>query len=669
MNYRTALGATTLGGAVGYNIEWDGHTVTFPPAGDPEGAVSFKPFREGVLRLRRYAVAMFNSAAGRPMRISLPVVLIPLGGPYDRVSVAAPQSVGGDKEVRHIGFLDDKFVRLLERSGRDAICRLAERSGGEIGCTAIIVRDNDYDGLDFDNPGDLKRAYTDIKLDLPSAAEVAGAIEDFGRLRTDHVLDRLRTFETAEIEIGALSVTLEEGVYKQPSTLNVVSDGVHIGWVALGCLFLKDDRQRAAVLDGLNKLGIPAAAPREPRPEAAESPEWDPNEVPNVFVSWAAGGHSFTWVPPADLPTVPIFRRTFAHYNPTTKTLWVEDERLVAPTCLVAARVGLDVVKIGLPQQSWSLWQQVDRSELRDLSYDHHPYKVRELHPRVAELVPKDLFDQQDLERFAPPEGKTGQEPTELLERLTLRRLALFPNHTYLDELGTCRICGRPAGRFRIPICAETLAYCHRCLAIADKGLSDGYLKKRSIPRATVAVRALADHEFGGAAFVEAQLATVHGDPKHPVQARDIDRRLILRIAIVRRQLAWTHILIDVGLAENGVRLSRGTVLKAMDGHMCYSMLEKAVDDFLHEHGIDHVREPLYPFDEQLNPNTRRRADWLLSDDGTFIEMWGMVDDPAYAEKMREKIELAARHQLRLIGITPADTGSLSAIFADWTRK
>jgi hypothetical protein len=97
-------------------------------------------------------------------------------------------------------------------------------------------------------------------------------------------------------------------------------------------------------------------------------------------------------------------------------------------------------------------------------------------------------------------------------------------------------------------------------------------------------------------------------------------------------------------------------------------MQEKAVDDFLHQHGIDHAREPLYPFDIQLNPNTRRRADWLLSD-GTFVEMWGMPDDPTYAKKMCEKTELAARHRLQLIGLTSKDIGRLGEIFADWATK
>jgi hypothetical protein len=355
-------------------------------------------------------------------------------------------------------------------------------------------------------------------------------------------------------------------------------------------------------------------------------------------------------------------------------TLWVEDQRLVAPACVVAARLGLDIAEIGLPPQIWTLREHVPRGERHDRSYGGPPpYVVRELHPRIAELVPENLFKPADVERFAQIEGfggfepivfKPAQEPTELLERLTPHRLALFPDHAYLDVLGKCRICERPAGQFRTRLCTETLAYCHRCLAFADKGLpGGGGRNKHATARATVAVRALADQEFGGAAFVEAQLSTVHGDSEHPAGARNIDLRLLLRIAITRRQLAWTHILIDAGLADNGIRLSRGTVLKAVDGHLCSSMLEKAVDDFLHENGIGHVREPLYPFDERLNPNTRLRADWLLSD-GTFIEMWGMPEQPAYAAKMRLKIDLAARHQLRLIGLTPGDVRRLGTAFA-----
>lgn len=296
---------------------------------------------------------------------------------------------------------------------------------------------------------------------------------------------------------------------------------------------------------------------------------------------------------------------------------------------------------------------------------DKHTF--RPLNPAVASLVPDTLFEASELARFAQPSHKLGAEPTALLERLTTHRGKLFSGHTYLDTIGTCRICERPAGEFRSPLCTEMLAYCHRCLAVAIEGLPNMGLT-RAIARAMVAVQALADAEFAGAAFVESQLSAIHADPKHPVSPTDIDRRMLLRIAITRGQLPWTRILIDAGLADDGVRLSRGTVLKAADGHLCLSLQEKAVDDFFDQHSIGHVREPRYPFDPELNLNSRRRADWLL-EDGTFVEMWGMPKDPVYAEKMREKVELAHRHRLQLIGLTADDIGQLNEIFLEWTKK
>lgn len=192
------------------------------------------------------------------------------------------------------------------------------------------------------------------------------------------------------------------------------------------------------------------------------------------------------------------------------------------------------------------------------------------LNPSAASQVPDSLFEASELARFAQPARKPGAEPTVLLERLTTHRGTLFPHHTYLDTIGTCRICERPAGEFRAALCVPTMAYCHRCLAVAVEGLPNmAATLTRASARATVAVRALADDEFGGAAFVESQLTTIHASPRLPVSLADIDRRLLLRIAITRGQLPWTHILIDAGLADAGVRLSRGTALKASDGHLC----------------------------------------------------------------------------------------------------
>jgi hypothetical protein len=663
-----------------YAIEWDGHTVTLPAVGDSAAdGVSFTSFDDAELRLAKFAVSMFDSAPKGQTRISVPVVLIPRpDNEYDQdaVSVAAPRSMGGDKDARHLGFL---YRRFIDRLGNHAIPRLAELSDGEIHCTAIIERDDScYDDLDFDDPDDLKYAFVDINLAVPRGGELARAIEDFfsangadhddqGRQRTDHVLERLRTFETAETPVGPLSLATQAGEGGEPSSLTIRSGDTPIGRVALGYLFLHDERHRRAVLDGLRRLDIPVAQSRAREPQAVADPEWVTSDPPNVSVDWRAGGLKLRWAEPEG----PSTQTTFAQYNLTTKKLWVEDRRLVTPACVFAARLGLAVAEIGLPPRRWTLRERVWRGHLRDLSYEWVPNqpKMWALHPRVADVVPANLFDATELERIAQPCWKSGEEPTELLEKLTTYRRALFVDHTYLGILGKCRVCERPAGQFRTPICTETLAYCHRCLAIAADGLPNmaGTLD-RATARATVAVRALAEAEFGGAAFVEAQLAAIQGDPQHPVAAADIDRRLLLRIAITRGQLAWTRILVDAGLADDGIRLSRGAVLQAVDGHLCLSMQEKAVDDFLHQHGIDHAREPLYPYDKQLNPNTRRRADWLLSD-GTFVEMWGMPNDPTYAAKMREKTELATRHRLQLIGLTSKDIGRLGEIFAPLGNK
>jgi hypothetical protein len=118
-------------------------------------------------------------------------------------------------------------------------------------------------------------------------------------------------------------------------------------------------------------------------------------------------------------------------------------------------------------------------------------------------------------------------------------------------------------------------------------------------------------------------------------------------------------------LLGDGLRMARGTIMEAIDGHLCLSMQEKAVDDFFHQHHIAHDREPLYPYDAELNPRTLRRADWMLAD-GTLVEMWGLPDDPGYAAKMREKEALAARHGIKLVGLTLADIPRLPLIFTPW---
>jgi hypothetical protein len=69
---------------------------------------------------------------------------------------------------------------------------------------------------------------------------------------------------------------------------------------------------------------------------------------------------------------------------------------------------------------------------------------------------------------------------------------------------------------------------------------------------------------------------------------------------------SWLAALIAADLLENGTRrLLLGTHCIARDGHVCFSLGEKTVDDLLTEMGIQNEREPHYP-------NANFRADFRV---------------------------------------------------------
>ena len=125
-----------------YAIEWDGNTVTLPPAGsiNPDG-VSWARIRDedgnGIydLRLVEFADATF-AAHGKPVGdIPVPVVLIPRpDNPFDSdaVSIALPKSMGGDKEERCLGYLYRHTIEywgITNDGRRDLVTRLAALCG------------------------------------------------------------------------------------------------------------------------------------------------------------------------------------------------------------------------------------------------------------------------------------------------------------------------------------------------------------------------------------------------------------------------------------------------------------------------------------------------------------------------------------------------------------
>ncbi len=164
--------------------------------------------------------------------------------------------------------------------------------------------------------------------------------------------------------------------------------------------------------------------------------------------------------------------------------------------------------------------------------------------------------------------------------------------------------------------------------------------------------------------------------PRHPVPhdvpPAERDRLMAARMAmpgeasLLRLGLTnWGAMLAAAGVLVDGLQTPRGLASRAVDGHWCKSMLELAVDDFFSSSRIGHECEPGWPQHPTLNPYGARRADWRLPD-GTYVEAAGLMDDPAYAEKMSQKRVLAEQVGVRLVVVMPSDLNRLGALFAEW---
>src|ERR1700752_4746043 len=126
---------------------------------------------------------------------------------------------------------------------------------------------------------------------------------------------------------------------------------------------------------------------------------------------------------------------------------------------------------------------------------------------------------------------------------------------------------------------------------------------------------------------------------------------------------SWLQALILSGVLENGThRTSRGVKCIANDGHICNSLAEKTIDDWLCSHQINHEKEPLYPYHFQLN-RSKLRADWRV--ENVLIEYAGLMNEPAYAAKMKAKQDIANDFGLSLIIIEPEDILNLDSKLAN----
>jgi hypothetical protein len=106
---------------------------------------------------------------------------------------------------------------------------------------------------------------------------------------------------------------------------------------------------------------------------------------------------------------------------------------------------------------------------------------------------------------------------------------------------------------------------------------------------------------------------------------------------------SWLDALIAASVLEDGARrTSRGIQTIAQDGHVCLSLGERTIDDWLYSHGIAHEKEPAYP-------EGQFRADWKVG--STFIEYFGLAGDPDYDSRTREKARICKKHGVVLVAV------------------
>jgi hypothetical protein len=110
---------------------------------------------------------------------------------------------------------------------------------------------------------------------------------------------------------------------------------------------------------------------------------------------------------------------------------------------------------------------------------------------------------------------------------------------------------------------------------------------------------------------------------------------------------SWLNALKEANILPDGTRrTSRGTQCIAKDGHLCYSLAEKTIDDYLFRNGIKHDKEPKYP-------EGNFRADFQVGE--FFLEYFGLKGDPQYDERTELKIEICNKHKIKIIAIYNED--------------
>lgn len=117
---------------------------------------------------------------------------------------------------------------------------------------------------------------------------------------------------------------------------------------------------------------------------------------------------------------------------------------------------------------------------------------------------------------------------------------------------------------------------------------------------------------------------------------------------------SWNNAIIAADLQPNrshSQRMYKRTNTVSSDGHLCDSVSELLIDNWLAKNNIPHKRDTSYP-------NTHHKADWAIpiENQKIFVEYFGLANDsPRYDRAIKEKGKLCRKNKISLIAIYPQD--------------
>lgn len=307
-------------------------------------------------------------------------------------------------------------------------------------------------------------------------------------------------------------------------------------------------------------------------------------------------------------------------------------------------------------------WWTAEHDELMKRLIDQWQWHwYWEVTDAVVSMTPKDVLDS-----FREQEkGKTGVWYNKIMyfAQTRAKNLGLI-SRIRTPQWKTCPLCGEKFVEDSLPhSCAKRLGmdhldFCAPCLSSAIWRGNDTSSREQVLEyiRELTSVLQIIPHDTFGQ----------HIEDFHDMtneQRLSVLKVLRMKPAVHRvKELfasaggrdSWFRALVEAGVLDNDARKrSRGIQCLARDGHVCYSLGEKTIDDFLHALGIAHDKEPSYP-------QSSYRADFLVSN--VFIEYFGLKGEADYDEKIEEKQKICKEHNVELIDLYSSDLTSVAKL-------